>query len=209
MPRWRITRTLPAERPSAPTTSGGLLVVEGHHQHRPLAFRQALEAVGDARLVEARRDVQVGHRQVVGVALEQLGARRSPRRWSITVSRQVPSTNDSDPLGLAQLAGAQLLDGVDHDLLHQVGGGVGVAQVAQAVAADPRREQPVELGLGLAAPRPARRRRCAGRARASGVSAAEASSGFHGAKHSQAPREKKSVTPAGRRATTCGNSTPS
>ena len=129
---------------------GRLLVVEGHHQHRPLALRQPLEAIGDARLVEARRDLQVGHRQVVGIALEQLGA--AALAAALVHHREAAGAEHEreHPLRLAQPAGAQLGDGVHHDVLHQVGGGVGVAQMAQAVAPDPRREQPVELGLGIA-----------------------------------------------------------
>ena len=91
---------------------GRLLVVEGHHQHRPLALRQALEAVGDARLVEARRDVQVGHRQVVGIAFEQLGA---PALAAALVHHREPAGAEHErqhPLRLAQLAGAQLRDGM-------------------------------------------------------------------------------------------------
>ena len=81
----------------------------------------------------------------------------------------------------------------DHDVLHQVGGGVGVAQVAQAVAPHARREQPVELGLGLAAPRPGAAAAMRRASRASGVSAAAGVGGFHGASIAKRRRRKKSL----------------
>jgi hypothetical protein len=52
-------------------------------------------------------------------------------------------------LGFAQRSVAQALERQHHDVLRQVGGGVGVAQVAQAVAADARRQQAVELPFRL------------------------------------------------------------
>ena len=101
----------------------------------------------------------------------------------------MPSTNDSTRSGSRSSPARSWAMVCDHDVLHQVGGGVGVAQVAQAVAPDPRREQPVELGLGVAglarrrggdAPGDPPFRRLGG----GGVD------GFHGAKHSQATAKR-------------------
>ena len=70
--------------------------------------------------------------------------------------RQAPNTNDTMRSG-ASSAPARSFDRQRHHVLHQVVGHVVVAQVALVVAAHARREQPIQLRLGLLA-RSARRR---------------------------------------------------
>ena len=124
------------------------IVPEGHHEHRALALGQPLQAVGHALVVEARRDVDVRHRQRIGMALQQIAA---PALAAQQVAHRQPARAEHErehALGLAQPAVAQLLDRERHHMLHQVGRRVGIAQMAQAVAARARREQAVQLGLG-------------------------------------------------------------
>ena len=107
---------------------GRLLVVEAQHQHRTLALGQPLQAVRDALVIEPRRDVQVGDRDLVGMAPQQLlaptlAAQQVDHRHAAGAEHE-----RHDARRLVECAGAQLLDRQRHHVLHQVVCGMVVAQ---------------------------------------------------------------------------------
>ncbi len=128
---------------------GGLVGKEARHQHRALALGEPFEAGGELALFQGARLGRLDRLFHVAPGLEQPLA---PRRSATQLEHRHPAHAEDErgePLGVAQAAGAQPLEGRHEHLLHQVLGGVPVAQVAQPVEPHPRREAAAELGLGL------------------------------------------------------------
>src|SRR6185369_117020 len=107
-----------------------------------------------------------------------------------------------DALRLADLAFAQLFEDADHDELHQVIGGVAVAQMAQAVAAHARGHAAIELRLGAAVAAWCRSRDAPGHARL--LASIPLADLFHPGKHRRASRTRNpDVTLPTARDTSC------
>ena len=127
---------------------GRTIVVESHHQHRALAFREPADNVGGGR-----------HRRSASAASSGLEVERERIEQPRAAPVIAPRVDDQLPRGaehergdlfrLAHRAGAQLVQHQDQHVLHEVRGRGFAAQALEAKQADARRETPAEVRLGV------------------------------------------------------------
>jgi hypothetical protein len=126
------------------------LRVERRDDDRALALGEGGQAPGEPIEVQQRLGRGRGRRQLAAVTLQQLAA---PALAPPEVGHHLPARPQherSQALQVADLSLAQAVPGGEDHVLDQVVGRGRVAEVAQAVEADARREAAEQLGLGLA-----------------------------------------------------------
>ena len=131
---------------------GAALRVERKDDDAALALRKALEA--------ARHSVEIQGGLVAGARRHQIPAETLEEPLSSSdATPEVghdpaagPEDEGGESVGLAHLSRAQALERHEDDVLGEVVCGRRVAEVAQAVEANPGRQPLVQLGLGPAVP---------------------------------------------------------
>ncbi len=123
---------------------------EREQHHRALAFREVAKATEQAPALRLRADFRVHRDSFLDVRLEQLLAPRAPT--SQLQYRQACSAKHERHhlFGLPKLAGPQMLESDEKDLLDEIRRRVPVTQMLEPVEADSRRETPAEFSLGVA-----------------------------------------------------------
>ena len=150
MARWRITRTWASDTPrKLADVRTGLLVVEGHDDHRAIAFVEALDASGELLAVETRHP-RFGRRQQIGAEPLQQLLLASNAAAQVEHRHPARAKHERDqPVRLAQASRSQGFERGDEHLLCQVLGRMGVSQMPQAIEPDAGRHPSAQLGLGL------------------------------------------------------------
>src|SRR5688572_5955036 len=124
---------------------GRPIVIERHHQHRALAFRQTFETLLQTVSVQRVRVVLEDRFEFDRKRVEEPLASRAtapPVDHDLSTGAEYEG---SQPLGLADGAGTQFLQHHQQDVLYQVCRSRVVAQVSQAVEPDARREAAAQL----------------------------------------------------------------
>ena len=123
-----------------------LLCIEREDEQRPIARRQRIQTILNARLIEhwlPRRD---GDRAI----RERLGQSLAPVMGAAQIRRDRPARAQderSNRLHVADPTAAQPLDQDDENLLDKVLRSGCVTQVPEAIEPDPRCETPIKLRL--------------------------------------------------------------
>ena len=108
---------------------GGVLVVEGHEDYGALALAEGLDAVGEGLVVGLKSGCGGGVEGPGAELLEELVA--AVRGAAEIEDHHAAGALDKgfDFVGFAEAAGTEGLEGDDEDLLHEVFGGVVVAEM--------------------------------------------------------------------------------
>ncbi len=129
---------------------GRRVCTEREQYYRALTFRELAKATEQAPALRLRADFRVHLDSFLDVRLEQLLAPRPPAS-QLQYRQPCSAKHERHHLfGMPKLAGPQMLEGDEKDLLNEIRRRVPVAQMLEPIEADSRRETPAEFGLGVA-----------------------------------------------------------